>query len=485
MMLAFAIMSVVLGGVVIADFSAQYWIINSQTSNEGLYNAKTKLEDLRATAQQNFYDASSMPVAKIADTACASGGLCYFVQTVVTDLSPCSKYAQALVSWQVQRYPTTTTSLSTNLTYPAEAVNEGGDCPLNTPAGSWLAATPAASPYAVSGNPSSIDVLGGIAYIGTNQSPYLAIADTAGSIPFQNGFALPDAVDAIDVARDAATGRTYAYLAMASTTRQFAIVDVSDSKNPVLVAATGLSATNTAGSEGWRIFYYKQKVYLTVRYTLPGKSELYVFDVSNPTTPVEVSNKSLGTSVYGIVVRDYQAGNTTSTLAYVATTYPSKELMVWDVTNSASMSELIGATTNIPGVGNCLSVFLLGDTLYLGCSSSLSQGPDLFALNASDPLSATGGLSNTVQPVTVDPSAGINRHVGAIRASGPFLYIYTANTTNSSGALEVRDSTTLSLVSGSTPYLIMNPAETALDLDGAYLYVANTAPSQLNILKSI
>ena len=133
LMIAMAIMSITLAGAVGATYATQYWLIASQTSNEGLYKAKTKIEDLRALVKQDFYQATSSALTRSEDStdpgdvACISGGLCYFTQATITDLSSCSKYVEARVSWQVSGYATTTTSLFTNLTNVSEAIALGGD----------------------------------------------------------------------------------------------------------------------------------------------------------------------------------------------------------------------------------------------------------------------------------------------------------------------------------------------------------------------
>ncbi len=92
LMIAFALISIVLVGAVGGNFIAQYWSAVSRTSNEGLYKAKTKLEDLRGDIKQDFYNAVSSPstasmTSDPADASCIAGGLCYFVESNISDIS--------------------------------------------------------------------------------------------------------------------------------------------------------------------------------------------------------------------------------------------------------------------------------------------------------------------------------------------------------------------------------------------------------------
>lgn len=490
-MIALTILTIVLSGVVVADFGAQYWTITAQTSNEALYKAKMRLEGLKSASKQNFFDATSSPLAADVDASCATGGLCYFVQNLVTDISSCSKYATAAVSWQVGGYPKTNTSLFTYLTNPAEAVAQGGDCLLNWPQGTW---THPDTLYAktLRGNPTSVDVFGGVAYMTMSQSPYLAVRqanDVDGPNLFQNSFQSAIAFNGLDVVRDLATGRTYAYLAAADAVTQLHVVDVTDSNNPLLVARSALlGVTTTSGApNGWRVRYYGQKVYLTTLFNVaPGgeQPELHVFDVSRPTAPFEVGRETLSTSVYDIAVRDQvlPVDGKTHRLAYLATTNQAGELRVLDVTDPKNISTL--ATCDLPGNYPARAVYLLGNVLYVGRDNVPSGGADLYSFDAQNP-SATSFCTPTGQ-VDINTSDGYSRKVLSIRASGPLLFVATTNTTGAHGTVQIRPTdpiTNFSPVVGTVdvPGLVAG----GIDLDGNYLYTASQGSAQqLQVIES-
>jgi hypothetical protein len=445
-LIAFAVMSLVFGGVMLADFSSAYWIIASQTSNEGLYKAKTRLEDLRAASKQDFYLASSSPAMIDTDASCKAGGLCYVLENRVTDISTCSKYLQAVSSWKVSGYPTTTASLPTYLANPAEAIALGGDCALNPPAGKWNGIH-ASSTAMFSGTPTGIDALGGVAYIATNVSPYLLIYREGEVVSYDNHFSVSDPVNGLDVARDEATGRTYAFLALASTTGQLAVVDVTDAAMPVEAARVSLADVNPASSfpQGWRVRYYGQMLYVTTRET--ATNEFHIFNVSNPAAPNEVKSYQLDTSVYDLAVRDEKAGGTMHRLAYLATTKGSAgKLLVLDVTDPVAIHEIAGAASTLPA--NLKSIALAGHTVYAG-TDNVSGGSELYALDASNVLSVAGGL-----PVL--SSGEVGSGVIGLKAAGGYLFVLARSGTKP-------------LVSG------------LLDVDGDAVYIAQNTGKYLRV----
>ena len=471
-MIAFALMSLVFGGVILAQFGSSYWAIASETSNEGLYKAKTRLEELRAIVRKDFRLASSSPTMRISDSFCNSGSLCYFIKTDVTDLSPCSKYVAAQVDWRVSGYPTTTTSLFTNLTDVNEAISLGGDCPLTAPEGTWATALQQASADIGGGVPSGVDVLGTNAYLTSNQSPYLHIYSAGAFSAYANSFAAMDPLNNIDVARDVATGRTYGYAAIASTSVQLEVFDLTDTNNPTSVAKLVLNSVDKTGSfpQGWRAAYYDRKVYIATRETTGP--EFHVVDVSNPANPVELGSRELNTSAYGIVVRDIKQNGTARRMVFLATSMNSKELMVLDASNPASITELAGVATDLPGDYDGRSVFLSGNTLYIGTVSN-PGGKELYALDASNIFTASGGFSTV-------SSVEIGGGVTSIRVSEPFVFV--ANT-KSGRELQVFTAVGGVLPASELSHFSVSGA-TVADMEGKYIYVASQNNPRLRLIKS-
>lgn len=420
--LAFALLTLVMGGVILADFSNTYWIIASQTNGAGLAAAKVRLESLRAAAQEDFYEATSSTLVRAPGAPCDASTLCYFVGQRVEDISPCSKYVEVETAWEVPGYPTSTVMLPTALTSPAFAYALGGDCALTPPAGVW--GSVAAGPEAVfPAAPTSIDVLAGAAYLSSLGDPYLFIYKD-GVISYAGNFRASDPINALDAARDTSNGKVYVYAAMASSMGQLAVIDVTDINKPVEVSRIALHGVDPDGSspQGWRLAYLDRTIYIVTRNT--AGPELHVVDVSDPAAPVEQgSGLNLGTSAYGIVVRDEKADGVTRRFAYLATTLDRGELMVVDVTDPAAPA--VAATFDLDDTGCGLSdkpdgtaLFISGETLFVGrahSAGSCPELPDIYALDISDPL----------RPHMLASGVAGGGVLG-LRAAGKYIFVYAS-----------------------------------------------------------
>lgn len=478
LMIAMAIMSIVLAGVVSANYATQYWLITSQTSNEGLYKAKTKLEDLRSLVKQDFYQATSSALMRGVDStdpgdaACISGGLCYFTQAIITDLSSCSKYVEARVSWQVPGYSTTTTSLFTNLTNWSEAIALGGDCILNQPAGNWRS-TPQ-NVGAFNANPgklfTGIDVLHKVIYVTASTSPYFlvyavpaAVGQNPALIGSANGAGMR--LNAVDVGKDLSTGRTYAFVAQNATTSQLGVFDVTDPSVPTLVTERRLNGITSPGlfSEGWKVFVYGGRLYMTTRET--SGNEFHIFNIDTPTQPTEIGTGfQLNRTVNDLVVRDQKIGSEIRRFVFLAADANLKEIGILDVTNDV-ISEV--ASVNLSGSQDGTSVFLLGHQLYFGRASN-SSGPELYVFDVKNP--------SAVSPSSLLGLGEIGADVTALRVSGTYAFLGTSrsgqefqvwNADYASWNPSVLNAGRFS--SFSFPHL----ARAAIDIDGDWVYMVS------------
>ncbi|MEI6660189.1 MAG: hypothetical protein WCK91_02080 [bacterium] len=479
-MIAFTVLSIVLSGVVLADFGVEYWTITSQTSSGALYKAKTHLEELRASARQNFYQIVSSPLTP---DNCVDGQLCYFTKDTVTDISPCSKYAQVDVSWQVDGYPISNTTLSTYLTDPAEAITLGGDCILGYPSGPWTNLVDWNSSVSI-GTPVGLDSLNGRTYIVTDTNPYLQILSnddlSSGSTgtSFANGFIGAGPYSAIDVARDIATGRSYAYISTNTNTNQLQVVDVTDSNNPENSAQATLKNVASSGSApgGFRITYsgpdgdpsnggIKAGIYILTQSTTGP--EFHIFDATSPSFPSEVGSRELGMTAYGMTIRDQIVSGVLRRFVYLAVgSSDPKELMVLDVTNPKNITQVVLCT--LAGNYKATSVFILGNTLYLGRDLVPAGNSDLYAFDASDPTLAS--FCNPIGQADTD-SLFYSNHVIGIRGSGPYLYVAVTNTTSAHGEVQIRNSdpaTNFALIS---KYSFPAMSDHSIDFDGSRIYM--------------
>ena len=422
-LIAFAVLMISITTTIVVAFGNQSNSVDTETNNEALYKAQGLLEEARALSRANFADVETATSTEM------SGALLYDKELTVLDISECKKQATSTVMWATTTPRTQKIELTTYLTSTDAFFALGGDCPLDAPEDGWNPPVVFADDTINPGDFSSLDVVNKIVYLGSdsdnanNQHFYIADARTATlgqsgglMVVFANSFnddgETINEINDIDVFKDFATSKVYAFIAMASTTAQFAVLDVTDINNPELVAKRRLSGITGSGPTawGWRIYYYDKKVYITAREV--GGPELHVFDVSDPTSPSEVGSKQLNTTANDLVVRDG--------IGYFATETDLRgELLVYNVSNPASITEIAGAGWNFGGDEDGRSLFLLGNKLYFGRDKT-SSGPEFYILDASNPLTAVGGL-----PIFggSDPNKEINANVTDIRVAGRFAFL--------------------------------------------------------------
>jgi len=427
-LIAFAVLILSITSVIMVGFGNQSNTVDTETNNEALYKAQAILEEARALSRANFAD------VKTATSTETSGALLYDKELAVLDISECKKQATSTVTWATTTPRTQKIELTTYLTSTDAFFALGGDCPLNAPEDEWNPPAVFADDTINPGDFSTLDVLNKIVYLGSdsdnvnNQHFYIADARTviSAGIPGQSGGLMVafansfnddgetlNEINDIDAYKDFATGKIYAFIAMASTTAQLAVLDVTDINNPELVAKRRLSGITGSGSTawGWRIYYYDKKVYITAREV--GGPELHVFDVdlsnADPAERLkERGSKQLNTTVNDLVVRDG--------IGFFATETDTRgELLVYNVSNPALITEIAGAGHNFSGNEDGRSLFLLGNKLYFG-RDEIATGPEFYILDASNPLTAVGGL-----PIIGQQE--INANVTDIRIAGRFAFL--------------------------------------------------------------
>lgn len=455
LMIAFALLCIVFAGVGAAEYGSQYWTLTLTTSSEGLSTADQQLEEVENDAAIDFQLASSSN-ARTGNT-CQADDLCSDTETTVDDESPCAKYVKVVTSWRASTFPTSTISLATFLVDLPEVIAVGGDCGVAYSDTDWVSLGEHTQPHVLQGAPIGIDALGGVAYVIENNPAILEIIDGAKTHTFN----IPDnaSLSAVDVARDLATGRVYAY--MAATSTQLRVVDVTDSSAPALVASTTLSGVTPGVESGWRLQYYDTSLYILTRFlSKPSLKEFHVFDVSNPKTPTETGSFKLNTSAYALLVRDQKLRGGTRRFAYLATTHTAKELMVLDVTNSQNITT--AAICDIPSTQQGNALFILGNTLYFGRENVPNGGEDLYAFNATDPTAAS--FCTPIAKTDINDDS-FSRHVQGIRAKNDYLFTATNNTTNAHGKIQVRTSHGMNALSESATLTINNLIENGIDFD--------------------
>src|SRR3989344_3746845 len=406
-LIAFAVLILSISAVILLVFGNQSIIVDSRTHSEALYKAQKMLEEARAASRQDFFSVNS--ITTTSDDI-------YQKTLNVIDLTQCEKQAISTITWNLNPR-SQKIELTTFFGDIAGTLALGGDCAVNPPEEGWTNPQRFASDTLNPGKTTAIDVLDKIAYLGADKKPYLYIADTQGAIinqiggmligiesnKFSNDFNkngdLINIINEIDVYKDSATSNVYALIAMASSTAQFAVIDVTNIHNPNLLAVRKLNNVVPGGmtSHGYRIYYYDKKAFIVTRET--AGPEFHIFDLSSPGNPIELGN---GTKLVGPTPPNGTTANdlvVSDDIAYFAAEKNSAELLIYDVLIPSAPSFMSNATVNLSGNENGSSLYLIGNKLYFGRENV--TGAELYVFNASNPRTAVGGLSIIGNPSNI------------------------------------------------------------------------------------
>lgn len=219
----------------------------------------------------------------------------------------------------------------------------------------------------------------------------------------------------------------FVYGARKDTTKQFVVVDARQATTAglSLIASSTLPGVTGAHPEGFSIFYYESRVYVGTKRT--AGHEFHIFDVSDPYNPVWLGSREVNHNINDIVV--WREGQ--QTLAFLATSGNTKDLIVLDVSQPSIIAEV--NSLDLPGGEDGRSLALMGHTLFLGRFKSVTNNPDFYAISL-DTNSVIG--SYTV-------SADIN----AIRIAHDYAFLATAKPSRPFVVLNIASSTHMFIAS--------------------------------------
>ncbi len=173
---------------------------------------------------------------------------------------------------------------------------------------------------------------------------------------------------------------SYAYAVQNSSTLQFQVVDVSTPAHPVLVASRSLPSASGSFPEGRSIFVFRNRAYIGT-YETAG-SEFYIFDVSNPLSPVFLGSRAVNHSVRTIVVREEVVGGSLKLLAYIASSANNSELQVLNVTDATHITDF--SLFDAQGSGSATALFAAGNIMWIA-RQQVTGEPTVIALSVTDP----------------------------------------------------------------------------------------------------
>ena len=474
LLIAFAVLTISMTAVIVMVFGNQTLALDAQFDNHATYKARSDMAEAFGLAQGSFSSLVSNSSTDADD---------YLHTRTINDLSPCAKHVTTQVGWTAEYNRLQQVLFSSLFVSTSIAAMLGGDCTTGPPDKKWDNPEVFASDTLNPGKSTTIDVLQQVAYLGQDKEPFLAIADTKNAtlgqqnlfITFDNGFNSDgktiNALNDIDVYKDSATGNVYALIAMASSTAQLAILDVTDIKNPVLISKRQLAGVSGSQPNGYRVHYYDGKAYIVTRET--AGPEFHLFDISNPANPIELGSGTelVGpTPPNGTTVNDLVVWNN---VAYFAAEKDAAELLVYDVSNPATPVFMPSATVDLAGNWDGMSIFLIGNKVYLG-RQSVTSGPELYVFNNENPHAAVGGL-----PIL--GSAEIGTTVLGIQVAGKFGFLATEKTNEEFQVWDILNPAGMVLIK---KYNFGNIIAGGLDYEPDFIYSTGSATPNFQILYS-
>lgn len=479
LLIAFAVATIFLSGIVLLAFGGQTATLDSGLQNGGLYRISTLIRDAVASTTQNW--SVTLP---------AQTTNFYTQGAVTTDISPCLKYIAASTTWTSEKGRGQNLSLGTYISSASTAKALGGDCSPFPITDTWTNPQSYSTHNFNPGKPVALDVLNRVAYV-TDDKGKLQIYDAkTDTLNNSSTFSITPYSDSgnktlndIDVAQwlDPATGaiKRYAYVVRNDTTNQFQVIDVTTPGSYTISAQKTLGGTiPPSGSfpQGWRVAYYDDHTYVTTRET--AGFEFHTFDVSTPKDPNEVGpGFEVNGTVNDLTVTSTTVNGTAYKVAFLATDRSANEIMVLNVTNPAIAPTLIGhidlGTTN-----NALSLVVISNKLYIGRQQT-SGGAELLVYGIN--YAATGGVLSVTFSSSPLGSAEINDDVAYLRVAGSFVFIGVSGSRNEFDVININN-----LASGnSVPVnLGVNNKILCLDYENPYVYACSLATPALQIIYS-
>ncbi len=489
-LIAFAVLILSMGAVILVVFSNQSLAIDTQTNNEAISKGQAILEKARADSRFDFGLVNSSTTTE------TSAGLTYTkaLDVIQTDLF--TKKVTSTVSWQTAGR-TLSTVFSTLLTNK-DAVN-GGDTCSSVLTGDWT--HPQKTEYEFgndllndnsSGFPiRSIQVFNKKMYVTVNNNngnndetffivniadPVLTPSDVLGKLDNSPG-TISEGLVAVAV-----DGQQYAYVANAYDSSpqacteshncaQLQVINMSNSANPFIAKNFKINSFTTGNklANGTSVFYKNGIVYLGLANATSGK-EFFIIDVGGngsgtPTNPIVLSSIEIGNGINNIFVRN--------NYVYIASPN-SQELKIYNISNLSNPTAA-GSFNASSGAGNGKSMYLVGDKLYLG-KTVPNTGNDFHILNNSN--------SNTALPEI----GGMN---SASSINGITIRNYLAFLITSNGQFQIWNIANPSNITEYASPLTLPPGSggglqgTSSDCEGNYMYIGSESSNNKGYISVI
>ncbi|KKR70309.1 MAG: hypothetical protein UU13_C0008G0005 [Candidatus Nomurabacteria bacterium GW2011_GWB1_40_7] len=422
-LIAFAVVILSISAVIMVTFGNQSVAVDSQVNLEAISKAQALLEKARADSRLDFNLVNSSVATEM------SGPLMFTKTLDVIQADLFTKKVTSIIAWQIVG-KTFSTTLATILTNPEAA--SGGDTCSSVLTGDWknpqieriidFSSISPIGTYTLT----DVDAYKNKLYVTSGKTtntddPTLFVFDTSDTSnptllgEVDNAPAVISGLNAVRVSEDLATSKIYAYTASNTSSDytscdpvanpacgQLYIFDVTNPSSPTFSVNLKIASSPpiTSQNTGTSIFYKNGYVFLGLGANASGP-EFHIIDMRNPAS-------LFGGSHLVSPLGSFEVGNGVNVLlsrdsyAYIASPN-TQELQILDISNLNN--PIFAGSFNSPnGAGNGKSIYLVGDKLYLGKTTGASF--DFHILdntNSAVALPEFGGrdISSSVNGVTV------------------------------------------------------------------------------------
>ena len=460
-LIALTVLTLSVSAATLLSFSNQIVFSDTQIATEALYKTQRIIEDMRGMSRVNF---------NLLTASDSTEGI-YMKEAIIEDLTACKKQATSRVSWSISPVRHQSIEFVTRMADIPGAIFIGGDCAGDEPTSDWTHPETFSS---IDFNPADIkatdiDAKNSIAFVSgtdasTTKPDFFIFNAVDGSHPFLiygKGFDMGPGINALDVI-SGPDNNYYAFFAKADGNNQLQVARIPDdfSAPPAIIASRKLPGVAGSFPQGLSIYYYHSRAYIGTHRT--AGNEFHVYDVSLPANPVWLGSKELNHNINSIVVRD--------TLAYLATSGNSKDIIVLDVSNPASIKEI--QAIDLPGNEDGKTLELIGNKLYVGrFAGTTVNHPEFYILDVRAP-------SSTI-PVLGSLSIG-KKDIAGIRVAGRFAFLGTGDANANIRIVDISNPASPHTVSTYNA----SQKTVALDYENDALYIANESNDALRIIHS-
>lgn len=473
-LIAFVLIILTITAVMSLVFGSQSVLVDSQTSREALDKAQQMVEDAAAVSLQDF---------NLVNPIAAAQEDIYTKYLDVVQLDDFTKKITSTVSWQSggRNQKVQLVSLLTDY------LNFSGSTCSSVLSGDWsrpklATSTLASGDLLPSGFPigaypiTDIDAYKAKLYVAVSSTasdtdPTFFIFDVSNrsqkallQAALDNSSTTVAGINALQTVGDyvyAASARTIAKTD--PTFGQLQIIDISSSTAPFIKSHLAMTGV-TSGGVGSSIFYSKGYIYLGLSSTAGTGAEFYIIDVSDPSSPHQVGRwpavGSMGAGINAILVK-----NGFAYLAHPASGVYNEQLTILDVSNASDPQRVGGFFYNGSSGGNGKSLYMVGNTLYLGRTASKISGsvpdtiPEIFTLDISNPAMVS---SSGLPTLSLANKMSVNK----ILARDYLAFLLVNN--------QLQIVKTVDFSPYANPLVFPGSTGTAMDCEGNYIYIGST-----------